>query len=638
MGKKSIIHVNSESIICRKLFLTISALLTLLVVFLTGPSALMAQEKTFLFPTRGIRDLKEFRTYAELAARMKAYGPVEITISALADKSWFQIPPGGSPWHEYACYMPAPWMFYPHPKIAPFVPADWVVKNRELLLGKAGIIRELGLEAILSAKETEMLPEAFFQKYPDLRGPRVDHPRRSKREEFSWCVDLPEVQEMIEWSMAEIMRNVPEIKTYMSGTNDAGSGICWAAAQYPGPNGPRHCRSRTAGERVRDLCQTVHRGAKKGGGDVVFRWSNVNFWQNEMEAILPLLPPDTYINSRDPSLMSIGTMINEVYPFLGVFDPLDIIAAMERYQRPGTKNVMIGFSAMYDRYEDTPESIAKMLDLAENCIKEPTSGFDSQLEKLRKISARWGGEENREKLFEAFYNMHEGFELKNSVAPRYSNFYSGVSMRHLTRPLLVKPEFLKPEEESYFLPHVFNIHENEARMDYIDSHGSRMTGTARWDDVALRRALSMVLSAARTMESLENAPEGKWLKKLSLSLRMWASEVRSIHNFYHGQLIRDANKEILAGPPRIPSKEASWDGEKGNLEWNEIMRDELDNTNELIAMLEKGGLELVARAKDPRYEDTFLLGPDLVGQLKMKAQLMRKHWLDIQDYLAPPLK
>ena len=119
---------------------------------------------------------------------------------------------------------------------------------------------------------------------------------------------------------------------------------------------------------------------------------------------------------------------------------------------------------------------------------------------------------------------------------------------------------------------------------------------------------------------------------------MWVSEVRSIHNFYHAQLIRDRNAEILAGEPRIPTKIDTWEGDEGNLEWNEIMRDELDNTYELIALLERGGLELVARAKDPRYEDTFLPGPDLIDQLRKKTRIMREHWLDVQEYLAPPLK
>ena len=68
------------------------------------------------------------------------------------------------------------------------------------------------------------------------------------------------------------------------------------------------------------------------------------------------------------------------------------------------------------------------------------------------------------------------------------------------------------------------------------------------------------------------------------------------------------------------------------------MRDEFDNTGEFIALLKRRGLELVARAVDSKHEDTFLLGPDLLEQLEKKRSLMRDHWLDVQDYLAPPLK
>ena len=351
-----------------------------------------------------------------------------------------------------------------------------------------------------------------------------------------------------------------------------------------------------------------------------------------------MLPEKAYINQKDPSLMRVGTMINQNYPFVGIIDPLSVIQTMERYHRPGISNIAVSFSAMYDRYEDRPETVGKLLDIMEECIALPTGSLSERLEKLKKIASLWGGEHNREKLFEALYNMHEAFSLKNSVASRYSNFYCGVSMRHLTRPLLIKPEVLTGEEEAYFLPHVFNIHENEARMDYIDLHGGRISGTADWNDRGLSRALSMARSAARNMENLEGAPQGEWLRGLAVGLKMWASEVRSIHNFYHTQLIRDKYAEILAGEPRIPEKVANWDGDPGYLEWIEIMRDEFDNTNELVSLLENGGIELVARAKDPRYEDTFLLGPDLIAQLRKKARIMREHWLDVQQYLAAPHK
>ncbi len=608
----------------------------LLSVFLAAPS--VAAEKTFMFNIRAARDIETFRSYAELAVRMKKYGNVQIAISGISDKIHFQIPEGGSPWHEYACYMNAPWMYYPHPKIASHIPAEWVEANRKLLQAKRKVINELGLEAIFAGKNTEMLPESFFVENPHLRGPRVDHPRRTSEEAFSWCTDLEETREIIKWTMAELLRNAPEIKVFSSGTNDAGSGLCWAAAQYPGSNGPRHCMHRNVGQRSRDLILTVQEGARQGGGEITFRWDNVNFWQGEDLIVRSTLPDNAYMSRSDRSRMSVGTLINEAWPFMGLINPLAIIRSMERYHRPGTDFVNISTSAMYDRHEDTPETLSKVLDLVEICMARKTTNLSQRLALLKEVAAKWGGEQNTEQVFEAFYNLNQALSLKRSIGARYSTYYAGVSMRHLTRPLVIKPELLTPEEEAYFLPYVFNPSENEARMDYIDLHGGRMHGTANWKDSGVSRVLSLVRSAARALDGLEGAPEGEFLRKLSLSVRMWASEVRSIHNFYHGQMIRDTHAEVLAGEPKVHEKVGNWFGDKGNLEWNEIMRDEFDNTNELIALLEDGGLELVACSKDPAFEDTFLMGPDLIGQLRKKVAIMRAHWLDVEDYLAPPHK
>ncbi|HUU27386.1 MAG TPA: hypothetical protein VM123_06205 [archaeon] len=616
----------------------LSVVVAVLAMVAAGP--LSAADRIFVFGNAS-HDAADFELYTSLAARLKPYGEVQVLVSEMADKNWQEIPEGGSPWHEYACYIPGPWVYYPHPKIAPFINAQFVQANRKLLLEKSAILQRLGLFALFESNDAHFLPEAFFQKYPELRGPRVDHPRRSRQEAFSMCLDLPQSREMVEWMMSEIRRNVPLLRAVDEGANDAGQGLCWGEAIYSGPNGPSHCRNLTAGQRVRNLSEAVHRGAVKGGGDILFYWNNVNFWRNELEVVRPLLPPDTYLQRYDPAFLHVGTRVWGNDPFKGVIDPLEIITRMERYHSPGCRFLVTGCSGPYSRYEETPEAMAKLLDIVENCIKEPTSSLSQRLEKLKKFAVLWGGEKNSEKVFESLYDMNRAFELKDELAggyAQYSNLYCGVSMRHLTRPLVIKPENLTKEEEAYFLPYVFNPRENEARMDYIDFHGGRMSGTGEWEDRGLRRALSMAVRAGRTLQGLEGAPEGEFLKKMGLSVRMWASEVRSIHNFYHAQLIRDKYKDILEGPKRIPTKVDNWDGDPGNLEWNEIMRDELDNTNELIAMLEDGGLELAARAKDPRYEDTFLIGPDLVGQLKKKAKIMREHWLDVQDYLAPPHK
>ena len=593
--------------------------------------------KTFILKSN-TRNLDEFREFVKVAARLKRYGNVQVDIGVLADKSWYEMPAGGSAWHEYATDAPAMFKFFPHPKIAPFLPADWVEKNRKLLLGKAAILREAGLDAAFSSNDTHFLPEAFFRKYPELRGPRVDHPRRSRQEEFSWCVDRPETLAMIEWMAAELKRNVPEIKTIISHNNDSGTGLCWSAALYSGPNGPNFCRGRNVGVRVRGLLEAIHRGFEKGGGKVVTRLTG-NFWQNEDEIVIANLPPDSFLEGHDRGVMHVGTLAVDAYPVLGLINPLGVFAAMERYRDPAVRTVFVSTGPYYNRFDEPNDTAARLVDLIEDSIAAPSQGLLQRFDKTRKLALESAGEANVSAAFEAFYALDQAFRLKQAAAPKYSNLYCGVSMRHMTRPLLIRPDVLTPEQERYFLPYVFNVSVKEARMDYTDLHGSPYAGPASWSDPGVRSALASALDAAGRLEGLKGAPRQAWLRQLALSLRMWASEVRSIHNFYFAQQLRDRNREALsATQPRVPPKEASWDGDRDFIEWTHIQRDELDNAAELAALLARGGAKYIGHVEDPRYEDTFVFGPDLVGDLKRKIDIMREHWIDVQNYLASPHK
>jgi len=602
-------------------------------------------EKLFLIHCP-MRDVDEFRELAKQAKRLAEFGRVLVNISELADKSWHEMPEGGSPWHEYANHNPTPYKFFPHEKIAPHVPADWVEANRELLLAKAEVLAEEGLEAAFWSYEPNMVPESFFEEHPHLRGARIDHPRRSRKEAFAMCVDLPEVLEMTESMMAELKRNVPHLGAFMFKTNDAGSGLCWSENLYTGANGPAHCAQRSTGERVRGLLEAIHRGAEAGGGDVDVHMSG-NITGNELDKIKAALPARSYLRGRDGTSMSISSMIDSGgYPVLGMIDPMAIISGMQRFAKPDVRNVFVNFRASYDRGHESIEAVEKAIDIMADCVAEPTSTLMERLQKMRRLAAAWAGDESGEAVFESFVGLHEAFGAQRLVAPRFSPYYVGVSVRHMTRPLVIRPDLLTGEEESYWLPHVFNVHESEARTDWIDLHGGRFSGgaIAKGADPrvgGLRSVLGRVRGVAGVLEkaAAAGAPEAEWLGRYATGLRMLASIVRSCNNFYGGQIVRDRNAEALSGEGRIPPKEATWFGDNDLLIWNDIQRDEFDNVRELIDLLEKrGGLDLLWRAKDARDEDTFLLGPDIVEQLTKKAAIMRRHWRDVEQYLTTPLR
>jgi len=587
------------------------------------------------------RDLSDFRAFAVEAARLKSYGEVLVNVGVLADKAWHEIPEGGSAWHEYAVYNPALHKVFPHPKIAPHVPADYVKANRELVLDETAILRELGLGAWFMGQEPYFLPESFFREHPHLRGPRIDHPRRSRREEFAMCMDLDESREMVAWMMCELKKQVPELAMFMFNTNDAGSGFCWAAAQYSGPNGPRHCRSKTAGQRVRAFTELLHEGARTGGGDVSIFLGHANFWRGEREDVLANLPPDTALLGHDEETVGIGSHIGGGYPVLGLVSPLGIIRGMERVAETDVRNVFVGVGATYHRSVEETRTVEKVLDIVIDCLERPVSGLRARLDRLHELSVHWAGEKKAEAVTEALHDLDLALHAKQMLVPAFRPIYCAVSVRHLTRPLVFDPRLLTPEEEQYFLPHVFNISPSEARNDYIDLHGSRMTvGTGDVHGIpALLGVLDRMRGAAATLEDAKDGPEGEWLFRLATSVRIHVHVIRSIYNFYFGQKIRDRHAaELAREEPVVPEKVGSWDGEGEILAWNERMRDELDNVSELTRLLEERGLDQIARAPDERHEDTFVLGPDVLDHLKKKVRVMRDHWLDVERYLAPPHK
>jgi hypothetical protein len=281
-----------------------------------------------------------------------------------------------------------------------------------------------------------------------------------------------------------------------------------------------------------------------------------------------------------------------------------------------------------------------VIDLLDAYFAEPALGLINRMTFLRTQCASWVGEEQADALLESLYDMHDAFAYRSAAVPLFTSNYAGVSMRHITRPLVAVPEKLTAEEEAYWLPHVFNPHVNEARLDYIDFHGGRMS-VAEPQEETDPRVGPIVTYGARMTRVADRlaalAPEADVFLRMGTSLRIHASILRSSGNFYGVQRIRDRNRERFR-EPRLPPKVGDWHGDKDLHLLNELLRDELDNTSELIRLLENGGLSQVLTAQDPAEEDTFLLGPDLVDQLKKKIEIMRRHWLDAEQYLSTPHK
>jgi hypothetical protein len=626
-----------------------SVLLFLAIVFLRGsafgstdsPARLKAvlndeHQKVFVIHAP-IRDLTEFRELARQAARLKPFGRVEVNISTLADKGLYEIPQGNNFWYEYASYNPTPYKFFPDPRIAPFIPAEFVKKNREMLMAKAKILREFGLEAAFWCYEPNFIPTLFFEKYPQFLGPRVDHPRRGNHPAFAPCIDIKETQEMYANMVAELLKNVPEIHTFFFKTNDAGSGLCWSNWQYSGPNGPSQCKNNSMGERVAALMNSFKSGAARAGKEISIYLTGSMFSDEEKKDIYQHLPGNCYFQSNTADeVQAIGSEITSKYPIRGLFNPLGILKSIHSMGKSEANTVFISFRSSYDRGYELPSVVDKLTGMLVKYMNAPVpEGRIAEMQQVLELCTEWAGEKDAQKLFDAFMALEDAETYKSAAVGNASGIYWGVSARQITRPLVIVPKLLTKEEEAYFLPFVFNASVEEARLDYTDIHGGHNTipsGT-------MNRYVSMLKKAINLLEGVDaKAPESAFICTMAKALRIHSSIMRSAGNFAEAQAIRDRNIEKLSKPPHRPDKTPTWDGDPDLQAFNALMRDELDNTLELTGLLKDGGIDLICHATDPRYEDTFLLGPDLIEQLELKRKIMLNHWTDIEGYMTMPFK
>lgn len=604
-------------------------------VMAAGP----AEGRTFVINI-SITDLDQFRELVRSAEPLKSFGHVRVSISTLADKSFYEIPPGGNPWNEYASNNPALYKFFPDPRIAPFVPADFVAKNKKLLLEKAKILGENGMDAAFFGNEPAFLPPAFFEAYPGLRGPRVDHPRRSRVACFSPCLSMKEMQEMYSGMMAEMLRNAPLIKTFYFKTNDAGSGNCWSEWLYSGPNGPDHCRAETTGQRIAELMKAMQAGAAGSGNTLDVYLSHPqgssNFSDPERADIQNRLPAHCYFKSTpEHEIISLGSEMGALYPVKGICDVISYLNDLDRVDIQKPQTIFINFSSYYGRGDESAAIEKLLLGMLADHFGVARAGDEKASQRAYEYCRAWAGEKYADTLYHALTDLHQAFDIRRAKFGNLAGIYWDVSSRMINRPLVAAPQRLSEAEEAYFLPFVFNVSEKEARMDYLDIHGGRWTLPVE----SVRTYVDMIKKVCAKLESMDlMATKTDFIREMALALRVHASLVRSCANFTEAQGIRDVDAEKLNGPVHRPGKESTWTGDPDLLKFNAVMRDELDNTAELAVVLEHGGLDVLCHATDNAHEDCFLLGPDILGQLKLKYRIMLDHWRDIEDYMTTPFK
>jgi hypothetical protein len=179
---------------------------------------------------RGFNKEEHFRTLARLGSKYAE-------VNGLAFPIPFETGPKGELLHRFYTYCPALDQFVTSRLNKGIYDSDYLQANLNNLKRNAELAEKYGLVPGLVCFEPRSVPDELLQRYPVLRGARVDHPMRSFRPRFNLSVAHPVVLDHYAEMMENLMHEVPRLDYLSIWSNDSGAGFEYTSSLYVGRNG-----------------------------------------------------------------------------------------------------------------------------------------------------------------------------------------------------------------------------------------------------------------------------------------------------------------------------------------------------------------------------------------------------------------
>ena len=390
-------------------------------------------------------------------------------------------------------------------------PYDYLQANLNKLVRSAELAKKYGLRAGILSFEPRSVPDELLERYPMLRGARVDHPLRSFRPRYNLCTSHPVVLDHYREMMEKIMEAAPNIDYMTIWSNDSGAGFEYTASLYVGRNGGgyeiREWKNddeivEAAANNIIRFMKNLRTAGRKTNPDFRCILRNETFYaeQNHLRANLePGLEVETstlatkgfdlgyqhpkydwakdfmftglhnqFADKERPFLDAIEEKGSNAHIYLshGNFWNMEPIKAVPypkllweklrdlRQQRVSHISAITG---------TTSESFAPY-----NINQEVTRSFQNEPDLpldavLRRAAIRWTGEEDADQLLKAWEFVDESYRSYPppvSVLSFWSNWY-----RILVRPFVPNFEALSEADRAYYEDFHLGHANNRVRVD-----------------------------------------------------------------------------------------------------------------------------------------------------------------------------
>jgi hypothetical protein len=589
--------------------------------------------------------LDAFAEVAEAMAPLADRYALRMVVNHLAARDDRHRTDLGDPYLQYSANFPDLFHLVGPAPLAPHVDHATVEANLRLAQGKLAVLRQFGIGGAFLGREPVYLPERLYQEHPLWRGPRVDHPRRSRNPIFAPCFHQPEVQALYREAFAELGRALPGLDTFYWWTNDSGSGFCWYDGLYPGPNGPSACREQGPVPAMAAFHAAALDGVRAtGAASPMSIMTQTQTWDDAQ------LPPGTYHYPADGSpdkVASIRADVSLTYPVRHLWDAVGRVDQLGTLHAPEPAAVVWWLSDVYHRTTTDRASVKAQVRLWDLAVRNPAAALRplGRLSLLRDVAAAEFGEQAADDVLDGWLSLHDAFARQlNSPLPRpfrekYLPTYGAVSQRWLTRPLVAFPDELKDAEEEYYLPHIFALGDDMRRNRLLDLNGYPVVLPGEPCDLLsplFNQIISALGAAGRSFERASLASEGHAaadLAEMARAALLLGSVWRSCRNWIEFAVLRSNGAECTYEEMAAADIVTRAAAEAYRQRLHGVMRDELDNAGILQALLGTDSAGVVARGVTVDDEDAFTLAPDLHAQLTRRRDVMVEHWQDVARLL-----
>ncbi len=563
-------------------------------------------------------DLKDFEQKAILA---KQAGATHVMLGQLPRAWWMWERDFSDPYPNWCMGHAQIFKMVCPDELKPYFDQSFIDECFQYVKERCDVLKKLGLEPGIRSNEPYWLPEEVFRDHPTWRGARCDHPRRATKPYYSPCVDNPEVLAMYRKAIAKLCAQTG-LSYFAFTSNDCGGGLCWSNGTYPGPNGPEACRNRPMSERICGFMDAFTQGAKDAGIDAVVHFNaNIGFKEEEIgvNEAWHSAKENQIFNGRDMTGQRPITMAGQMGGYVrGVPDLIAVARSLARVgvtpiNQINLPNTDFGEAWLY---------AAKYLD-------NPPASMPAMLAAVRDVCVDLVGEQKADALADAFYLIHEG-ELHFSHDGLGLIMYGCIHQRWINRPFVLFPEELTDEERSYYRRFQFQALDEAHANDLVDMQNIECVRGFSAAFLLGETAKKAIASFDGAIAKLRDVAElgGDIAQKANLLIRRLQVYQCLMTTCAHAAKFQNLiERTDYEWTPPLDSRWPTRNDPRME-EFQNLTRAEVDNAYRLASLLDGGYAELILDVTDEAHEDIFHFGPNLVAQIRKKAEIMLDHQLD----------